>query len=291
VEYPQRLEEYPRTVVPGFKPFDPVKLARITEQIVCRCQDDECERKYDAIYVAGVYGGIATGYAVGCCLRCVFCWSYPSRDYPERYGRYYSPSEVFQRLKAVAKEAGVRKCRLSSCEPTICRKHLIALLEHVEDDPYFRLFILETNGVLFGEDKSYVAEISRFSKVYVRVSLKAGTPEEFTRKTGAIPEAFDLPFKAIKHLMEYDVPFHVAAMSLDPRIMSTEERAKLFERLASIDFRLLLRLEEEVMDPYRMTKIRLEAAGISVEWPLRRTYVPIREILIKRLKEGRRMNF
>jgi len=272
-------------VTPGMEPFDPVELARMTERIVCREVSGECERKYDAIYVAGVYGGIATGYAVGCCLRCIFCWSYPSRDFPEKYGKFYAPSKVFDRLKNEAKKHGVKKCRLSSCEPTLCRKHLIALLEHVEDDPYFRIFILETNGILFGHDKDYIRELTRFSKVYVRVSLKAGTPEQFTKKTGAIGEAFWLPFRAIKYLMEYEIPFHVAAMSLDPRIMTRDERLSLVTELAKIDPRLLLTLEEEIIDPYDMTLARLKAAGVELEWPLKRIYTPIRKIMTKILEK------
>ena len=73
---------YVRYLEPGFSPFDPLALARRTEQVVCR--DDS--RKYTGFYCTGVYGGIATGYTCGCCLRCVFCWVDWSREYPEKYG-------------------------------------------------------------------------------------------------------------------------------------------------------------------------------------------------------------
>ena len=36
--------EYPRYVTPGFKPFDPVKLAKETEKIVTRIRNGRCER-------------------------------------------------------------------------------------------------------------------------------------------------------------------------------------------------------------------------------------------------------
>jgi len=42
--------EYPRYVTPGFKPFDPVKLAKVTEKIVCKGD----KRKYTAFYATGV---------------------------------------------------------------------------------------------------------------------------------------------------------------------------------------------------------------------------------------------
>lgn len=237
--------------------FDPVKLARITEEIVCRGD----RRKYTAFYTVGVYRGISTGYAVGCCLRCYYCWSEWSRDFPELYGKFYSPREAFKLLDRAAKEYGVRKLRISGCEPTIGRSHLIKLLELVENSKY-DLFILETNGILFGADKSYVKEISKFSKVHVRVSLKAGNPLGFSRRTGAMLKYFELPFKAIKYLLDYGISFHVAAMT-DPRIMPREERKELINRLREIDVGVATNLEEEICDPYNTTIVRMFIYGID----------------------------
>jgi uncharacterized Fe-S cluster-containing radical SAM superfamily protein len=264
---------YPRYVTPDFKPFDPLELARETEEIVCRGRS----RKYTNFYSTKVYGGIATGYACGCCLRCVFCWVDWSRDFPESNGRFYSPEEVFSTLGETARKFKVKKLRVSGAEPTLGREHLLGLLELVEASE-FDVFILETNGILFGSDKGYVEKISKFKKPHVRVSLKAGTPEAFTRKTGAKAESFELPFKAIRNLLDYGASFHVAAMSLDPRIMKADERRSLVERIAEIDPRLLTSLEEEVIDPYKATLARLRYAGIELEWPLRRVYAPIRSI-------------
>jgi uncharacterized Fe-S cluster-containing radical SAM superfamily protein len=264
------LNSYPRCVRPGFEPFDPVELAFETEKIVCKGD----ARKYTDFYVVGVYGGVATGYAVGCCLRCVFCWVNWSRDYPERFGRFYSADEAFQELKAAALGRRVNKLRVSGAEPTIGKSHLLGLLERVENSE-FELFILETNGILFGVDKDYVRAVSRFKKPHVRVSLKAGTPEAFTRKTGAKPESFDIPFRAIENLLHYGVSFHVAAMSADPRIMTTEERKSLIKRLTEIDLRLALNLEEEVVDRYKTTLARLRYAGLHLDWPLKEVYAPI----------------
>jgi len=278
--------EYPRYVTPGFKPFDPVKLAKETEKIVTRIKNGVCERKYTAFYATGVYGGIATGYAVGCCLRCIFCWVGWSRDFPEKIGKFYSPEQAFEKLKEAAYKYRVKKLRISGAEPTLGKEHLLSLLEYVEGSE-FPLFILETNGILFGVDKDYVRRISKFEKVHVRVSLKAGTPEAFTRKTGAIPESFEIPFKAIENLLNYGVSFHVAAMSLDPRIMTPEERASLIKRLAEIDVNLVLNLEEEVVDPYETTIARLQFAGFKLKWPLREIYAPIRDV-IKEIKKKER---
>jgi uncharacterized Fe-S cluster-containing radical SAM superfamily protein len=154
------------------------------------------------------------------------------------------------------------------------------LLEHVEASE-FPLFILETNGILFCVDKDYVRRISKFTKPHVRVSLKAGTPESLARKTGAKPESFEIPFQAIRNLLDHRVSFHVAFMSADPRITTPEERNSLMQKLAEIDPRLLLSLEEEVMDPYNTTLARLKYANVKVEWPLKQIYAPIKKPLKK----------
>lgn len=271
---------YPRYVTASFQPFDPVELLKETEKIVTKNGPNGQERKYESFYTVGVYGGISTGYCVGCCFRCVFCWVSWARDFPERFGQFYTPEQAFSRLADAAKKRRVDKLRISGAEPALGKKHLLSLLELVEQSD-FPLFILETNGIPFGIDKDYVHKISKFAKPHVRVSLKAGTPEAFTKKTGAKPEAFEIPFQAIRNLLNHDVDFHVAAMSADPRIMTLKERENLLKKLTEIDRRLLLALEEEVMDDYKTTLARLRLAGWRVEWPLKRIYTPIGEAMKK----------
>ena len=254
-------QTYPRYLEPGLTPFDPLELAKRTEEIVCHGD----HRKYTKFYCTGVYGGISTGYACGCCLRCIFCWVNWSRDFPEKYGVFRSPAEVFSQLSRVARKAGVNQLRISGAEPTLGKSHLLAVLERVENSP-FRLLILETNGILIGADPDYAQQIARFKKVHTRVSLKAGTPEAFTTKTGARAESFELPFQAIVNLMKAGASFHVAAMSADHRIVTKQERQSLFNRLASIHRALVNNLEEEVVDPYPTTLERLRHAGVKLQW-------------------------
>lgn len=256
--------EYIRYLTKDTEPFDPMDLARATEGIVC----DSGKRKYTSFYATGVYGGIATGYTVGCCLRCYYCWVNWSRDFPERHGEFYSPEEAFSRLKATTAKSGVRKMRVSGAEPTLCKEHLLALLELVEESD-IDLFILETNGILLGSSRDYVRSIAKFEKPHIRVSIKAGTPEGFTDRTGAIPEAYDLPFKALEYLREEGASFHVAAMT-DPRIMPEEERIEILKKLLTIDEGLARRLEEEIVDPYDTTLERLRHRGIGLKWPKRK---------------------
>ncbi|MFQ6107639.1 MAG: radical SAM protein [Thermoplasmata archaeon] len=270
------MKPYPRYVTQKWVPYDPVELAKRTESIVCRGD----ERKYTDFYVVGVYGGISTGYIVGCPLRCIFCWVDWSRDFPDRLGDFYSPQEAYENLTLEAKKAGVRKARLSGAEPTLGRRHLLELLELI-DSSSVETFILETNGIMFGIDKDFVKRVSSHEKVYIRVSLKAGTPEGFERKTGARKDAFWIPFQAIENLLDCDARFHVASMSADPRFVSPEERHGLVEHLAEIDSTLLASLEEEVVDPYDTTLRRPEYAGQMIEFPLRRRYAAVRDILVR----------
>ncbi len=252
-------DTYQRYLEPGFIPFDSLELAKQTEEIVCRGD----RRKYTKFVCTRMYGGIATGYTCGCCLRCIFCWVHWCRDFPEKYGRFYSPSEVFSQLSRVARKARVFQLRLSGAEPTLGKAHLLGLLERVENSP-FHLFILETNGILIGAEPDYARQIARFKKVHTRVSLKAGTLEAFTQKTGAIADNFELPFRGIQNLIEAGASFHVAAMSADSRIVDRRERQCLLERLASIDPSVVDNLEEEVVAPYHNTLERLGHSGVNL---------------------------
>lgn len=258
------MNSYLRLLPKEFEPYDPVELAQKTEEMVCRGES----RKYTDFYATGVYGGIATGYTVGCCLRCYYCWVDWSRDFPEKYGDFYSARETFENLKKAAYKFGVEKLRISGAEPTIGREHLLSLLKYVEDSE-LSLFILETNGILFGASESYVRDVSRFTKIHVRVSLKAGTPEGFQKRTGAKKESFDLPYHAVEYLKNADISFHVAAMT-DARIMEEEERRAIIKKISAIDENLANNLEEERVDPYDTTLKRLEYADVKLNWSIKR---------------------
>jgi uncharacterized Fe-S cluster-containing radical SAM superfamily protein len=258
------MNSYPRFLSKEFEAYDPIELAQKTEEIVCKGD----ARKYTDFYATGVYGGIATGYTVGCCLRCYFCWVDWGRDYPEKYGNLYSAIVTFENLKKAAIRFGVKKLRISGAEPTLGRKHLLSLLKYVEESE-FGLFILETNGILFGADESYVKDISKFDKPHIRISLKAGTPEGFEKRTGANKKSFNLPYYAIEYLKNADVSFHVAAMT-DKRIMEEEERRALIKKLSAIDEDLAKNLEEEHVDPYDTTLKRLKHASIELNWNRKR---------------------
>ncbi|MEM1538410.1 MAG: radical SAM protein [Candidatus Nezhaarchaeales archaeon] len=249
-----------------------MELAKETERIVTRQGSERLERKYTDFYSVPVYGGIATGYAVGCCLRCIYCWSNWSRDFPERFGSFYSPRLAAQNLFKAAEDGitysdywrrvipKVNKLRLSGCEPTIGKEHLLAVLSFISESKY-PLFILETNGIILGNDRDYVKRLAEFkAKLYVRVSFKAATPEGFTWRTGAMGEFYEYPFKALKYLLDEGIHARAAAMT-DSRVMPKEERELLIHMLDEIDpeANYAKTLEEEVIDAYETTVKRLKA--------------------------------
>jgi uncharacterized Fe-S cluster-containing radical SAM superfamily protein len=242
--------------MPLWPAFDPVALAAETERAVCQGN----KRKYLKFVNTINYKGIAEGYPVGCCLRCIFCWAIETPDQCMQEVTYYSPQEVYDRLSAIARKKKLHQLGLSHAEATIGKSHLLELLELVERSD-FKRFVIETNGILLGLDRAYARDLAAFKKVWVRVSIKAGTPEAFTRKTGAIAEAFEYPFQALQYLKDEAIDFGVAAMSADPRFMDPLERVSLIGKLAAIDPRLVLNLEEEMVVLYANTFKRLKAMG------------------------------
>lgn len=240
----------------GMEPFDPLSLTELTLPVVGK----DNARKYTRFHCAGVYGGISTGYTVGCNLRCIFCWVGLSRDFPHKHGRLYSAEEATHSLVSKAEKRGLRKIRISGGEPTLCRQHLLKVLELTE--PSGMYFILETNGVLLGADEDYVQELKRFPHFHLRLSLKAGSGVGWEERTGAKKESFALPYLAVKLLLKNRVNFHVAAMT-DPALMPESEREELFERLEEAGYRDWV--EEESCDPYDLTLKRLKQSGFRSE--------------------------
>ena len=242
-------------------PYDPIKLTEKTEYVVTSGD----WRKYFRFRGGRWYGGIATADCVGCNLRCVFCWSWYTRDRAESVGKFYSPEEVFNRLIRIVQRRGYRQVRVSGGEPTIGREHLLKLLELFSSTNL--LFILETNGLLIGWDKSYARDLAKFTNVHVRVSIKGTNPKEFSRLTGANPDAFYLQLKALKHLLDEGVSVHPAIML---SFSKKEDYDNLLKELEEIDRSLVNEVEEEYVFLYPHVIKKLRAAKI---WP-RIAYTP-----------------
>ena len=148
------MRTYQRILTRGFTPFDPLALAEETEQKVTREGPEGLERKYTGIYSAPVYGGIATGYAVGCCLRCIYCWSNWSRDFPERFGRFYSPEKVAKALKEYVDNLDKNELQHTPADDVIKGLQKIVGEEWATNDPviitsYIRIWINPLNFIKY----------------------------------------------------------------------------------------------------------------------------------------------
>jgi uncharacterized Fe-S cluster-containing radical SAM superfamily protein len=163
---------------------------------------------------------------------------------------------VVRNLTSIAKRKGFERIRISGNEPTLHRSHLLKVLELVPRELHF---ILETNGIIVGHDPSYARDLSRFPNLYVRVSLKGVSPEDFTRLTGAKPEGFDLQLKALENLVEAGADCFPAVMA---NFSSLEGIKKLKERLKEIrpDF---ADFEEEELILYPFVQENLQKGGLS----------------------------
>ncbi len=233
--------------------IDPLVWAEEVRKIV----SSEEKRKYYRFRPASFYGGIATADCVGCCLKCLFCWSWKIIVQPEKVGRFYSPEEVARNLTSIARKKGFHQVRISGNEPTLHRSHLLKVLELL---PIDLQFVLETNGILIGYDPTYARDLSRFSNLSVRVSLKGACPEDFIRLTQAKPDGFGYQLKALEHLVGEGVDCFPAVMA---NFSSHEKIKKLRQRLKEIrpDFE---DFEEEDLILYPFVSEHLQKAGLSL---------------------------
>jgi len=226
--------------------YDPVIRHKAIEKLVVRQVGDVQERKYWRFRYGRWYGGIVTADAIGCGLFCKFCWvSDPIMFGPADVGEFYTPERVAEILIRMAKRRSLDKVRVSGAEPTIGREHLLSLLEHFEDEGL--LFILETNGILLGSDKSYAKALSNMPFLHVRVSLKGCNEKEFSLLTEAKPEGFKLQLDALKNLLDYGVSCHPAVMA---SFSSQQSLLQLSERLKEISRDLVENLEIEYVILY-----------------------------------------
>ena len=227
--------------------YNPLELTKKTEDIVV----NKDLKKYYRFRATRFYGGIATADTVGCNLRCKFCWSGNSVWNAKNTGEFYSPEHVANDLKNIAIKKGFHQMRVSGGEPTIGKKHLISLLKNIESR---FLFILETNGILLGADKSYVNELSQFNNLHVRVCLKGCNPKEFSMLTGA-KKGFEYQIKALENLKDENMSFNIALVSIK------KNNQDFLNQLVDRDLgRAMIEVEEIIL--YPKVRKRLEKEGI-----------------------------
>jgi uncharacterized Fe-S cluster-containing radical SAM superfamily protein len=235
--------------------YDPVMRAQGLEKLVA----DGNRRGYYRFRPAKWYSGIVTGDVTGCNLLCQFCWAGDNiRVDPGGVGKMYTPERSFKRLDKIGRSKGFSQVRLSGQEPTIGRKHLLELLAMFDRTDY--TFILETNGIMIGHDRSYAKALAEFENLQVRVSLKGCDEEEFSKLTGAVPEGFGLQLKGLENLWAKEVEVWPAVMM---SFSSKETVGRLIQRLVAIgkDLARQLEIEELILYPHVTRRLKREGIG------------------------------
>ncbi|MCW4032668.1 MAG: radical SAM protein [Candidatus Bathyarchaeota archaeon] len=228
------------------------------EKMVTRESSGLQEKKYYRYRVDRWYGGIVTGDVVGCGLFCRFCWVKDSvLINPQKIGKFYSSIDATDRLLKLLNKSEKGQLRLSGGEPTIGRKHLLELLDNFRGRGY--RFVLETNGVLLGHDRSYAEDLSKYDFLHVRVSLKGCNENEFSALTGSESKGFDLQIESLKNLNNAKVSCHPSVMVS----FSTESSFKeILTRLSEISLGLEKKLEIEELIQYPRVRNRLNKYGL-----------------------------
>jgi len=240
--------------------YDPVEVTKFVKSKVARNVSGIEERKYFRFRGGRWYGGIASADVIGCNMNCKFCWSWYFRDNYSA-GRFMTPEEAYVKLQKIAKKGKYWKMRLTGGEPTLSRKHLLDLISLAEEDGY--IFIVETNGIMLGHDPSYAADISKHSNVFVRISFKGVSEEEFTRLTGARPEAFKLQFEALRNLVEAGLtPGEQVVAAVMISFSEENDIAKFLTRLSDIHEDLISNIDWEVVIMYPHVREVLEKYGL-----------------------------
>ena len=217
--------------------YDPIVLTRTTERTVVKGN----MRKYGRLSrPLRFYGGITSAQEVGCNLRCKFCFSDKPVRRPHSTGQFYTPQEVFDQLTKAATKYGHTLISASASEGTLGRQHLFELLTLVDKSDF--VYVLETNGITLGHDPDFANELSKFKNLHVRVSIKGTNEYEYNQLTGAVSESYNLPFKALKYLMDANVSCNVCLMI---SFSKQEDIEKAEARLAAIRPGLLKSLEKE----------------------------------------------
>ena len=139
------------------KGFDPIALSAATEKVVV----DGARRKYVQLgRPLRFYGGTTSATEVACNLRCKFCFSDKPVWKPQKTGKFYTPHEVFDGLVKSARKHGHKIISASASEGTIGRKHLMQLLNLVEESEF--IYVQETNGMILGNDPEYAQALSKY---------------------------------------------------------------------------------------------------------------------------------
>jgi len=202
--------------------INPLDLTEKVERYVCK----DHLRKYYRFRKTRFYGGCATADCLGCNLRCIYCWAQKKVWNPKKFGQFYHPQQISQKLLQFNQSS----VRISGGEPTLCKSHLLKVIELI---PKEILFILETDGILL--DQSYVEQLSKYNNIYVRVSLKGVNEDSFQKITSANGKFFQKQLKALNLLEKYNINHRAAII---PDLFEKKDINKL--KIPNLEFESLI---------------------------------------------------
>jgi uncharacterized Fe-S cluster-containing radical SAM superfamily protein len=242
-------------VITSDRGYCPIELGNAMEKIVV----DGNRRKYTQLgRTLRFYGGTTSATEVGCNLRCKFCFSDKPVWKPKTTGRFYSPQEVFEGLARNARKHGHKTISASASEGTLGRQHLFELLDLVEQSEF--VYILETNGMTLGADSEFAQQLSRYKNLHVRVSIKGASADEYHRLTGARPESYALPLKAMLNLIDDGVSCNACVMA---SFSTTHSLDDFIERVRELHPGILKSLEIEGITLFPKVRARLKKYGLK----------------------------
>lgn len=223
--------------------------------------------------VSNYYLKTAVADALGCNLRCVFCWAIDRfRNYSniKNVGNFYSSVEVANALITTAQNFNCKYLRMTEGEPTLDMDHLTGVLDNLKkmNAPY--TFILETNGLLLGKHPNFARRLSQYGTnlmgdpfIHVRVSIKGPTEEKFRLLSFADASFYELQFDALSNCLDAGLSVRPATM-LD-FIESKEEMETLRNSLLDVDESMVKKLEFERLFLEDYVVVRLKKYGIPLE--------------------------
>jgi uncharacterized Fe-S cluster-containing radical SAM superfamily protein len=235
--------------------YDPIALAAATEKVAV----DGTRRKYVQLgRPLRFYGGTTSATEVGCNLRCKFCFSDKPVWKPQKVGKFYTPQQVFDGLAKSARKHGHTIISASASEGTIGREHLMELLDLVEESEF--IYILETNGMILGNDPEYAQALSKYKRLHVRVSIKGDCPEQYNELTGAHPDSYELPYKALGYLIRAGVSCNACLMA---SFSDDEGVKKVKQKLIGVHPGIIRSLEIEKITMVPKVAERLKDKGLK----------------------------
>jgi len=239
-------------------PFDALQRSEETERLVMRGE----KRLYYKFRAAPYYGGIATADAVGCSFLCAYCWNYGRNEDPIRFGRFFSPEDVADKLLEIARRRSFSLFRVTGSEPILGEasfEHLIKVIEIILNAEPRSKFVLETNGLTLGY-KEELAQRLRFSRLLVRIAVKGVNPESFEKITGARKEFFRYSLLALRTLEQLGARAWPALMEdLFSKSQIEELKKTLREHRINSD------LELESLEGYPFVLENMKRRGIFLQ--------------------------